>query len=164
MQQSWSFLLPRDIRNQISSYLDQYNKYYPVINYKKYLIKYVAKYFDTDKELKYLTNLQHLDSLSNKNFTDKGLGYLTNLQHLNCGSNKNFTDKDAIVNINMMRINTLEDEMLKLEMEEKLLTELQANILKSKSIDTYQLISLIAGTEYESSIREYTQALQKLVQ
>ena len=42
---------------------------------------------------------------------------------------KNFTDKDAIVSVNMLRINTLEDEMLKLEMEEKLLTELQANIL-----------------------------------
>ncbi len=77
---------------------------------------------------------------------------------------KNYTDKDAIISVNMMRINSLEDEMLKLEMEEKLLTELQNNITKSKSIDTYQLISLIAGTEYESSIREYTQALQKLVQ
>ena len=93
MQQSWSFLLPRDIRNQISSYLDQYNKYYPVINYKKYLIKYVAKYFDTDKELKHLTNLQHLNCGFNNNFTDKGLGYLTNLQKLNCGCNENFTDK-----------------------------------------------------------------------
>jgi tyrosine-protein kinase Etk/Wzc len=84
-----------------------------------------------------------------------------NLQDFRKG--KNYTDKDVVLSANMMRINSLEDEMLEVEMEEKILAELQANIAKNKSIDTYQLISLIAGTEYESSIREYTQGIQKLL-
>ena len=57
----WSLLLPRDVRNHISSYLDQDNEWYPVINYKKYLIKYVAKKYDKNNVIKYMTNLQILD-------------------------------------------------------------------------------------------------------
>lgn len=85
----------------------------------------------------------------------------SNLQ--NFRKNKNYTDKDEIVNANLLRLTNLEDEILKVELEEKLLSELQANITKNKSIDTYQLISLIAGTEYENAIKEYTQNIQKLL-
>ena len=40
-----------------------------------------------------------------------------------------------------MRLTNIEDQMLKIELEEKLLAEVQTNINKNKSIDTYQLIS-----------------------
>lgn len=62
-----------------------------------------------------------------------------------------------------MRLTNIEDQMLKIELEEKLLDEVQTNINKNKSIDTYQLISLIAGTEDESEIREYTNKIQQLL-
>ena len=89
----WTELLPRDIRNHISSYLDQYNKYYPVINYKKYLIKYVAIKNDTYNDIKYMTNLQQLYCNDNTNFTDEGIKNLTNLQELYCSISTNFTDE-----------------------------------------------------------------------
>ncbi|MBS1635283.1 MAG: polysaccharide biosynthesis tyrosine autokinase [Bacteroidetes bacterium] len=76
---------------------------------------------------------------------------------------KNYTDKTEIISANMARLTSLEDEMLRVEMEEKLLAELQTNIQKNKSIDTYELVSMIAGTEYEDAIKEYTQAIQKLL-
>lgn len=76
---------------------------------------------------------------------------------------KNYTDKNELINADIMRLTNIEDEMLKVELEEKLLAELQSNISKNLSIDTYQLISLIAGTEYENSIREYTQSIKKLL-
>ena len=76
---------------------------------------------------------------------------------------KNYTEKNELINADMMRLTNIEDEMLKVELEEKLLAELQNNISKNVSIDTYQLISLIAGTEYENSIREYTQTIKKLL-
>ena len=88
---SWSLLLPRDIRNKISSYLDQYNSYYPVINYKKYLIKYVAIKNDTYNDIKYMTNLQQLYCNDNTNFTDEGIKQLTNLLDLDRGKNTNLT-------------------------------------------------------------------------
>ncbi len=76
---------------------------------------------------------------------------------------KNYTDKNELISADMMRLTNIEDEMLKVELEEKILAELQTNISKNISIDTYQLISLIAGTEYENSIREYTQTIKKLL-
>ena len=76
---------------------------------------------------------------------------------------KNYTDKNEIVSANLMRLTNIEDEMLKVEVQEKILAELQSNISKNKSIDTYQLIALIAGTEYENTVKEYTQNIQKLL-
>src|SRR5690606_10186767 len=40
---------------------------------------------------------------------------------------------------------------------------IQNNISKNKSVDVYQLVSLISGTEYESVIKEITQNIQKLL-
>ena len=75
----------------------------------------------------------------------------------------NYTVKDDANDVNAIRLSKIEDDILKVELEEKILAELQQNILKNKSIDTYQLISLISGTEYENAIKEYTQNIQKLL-
>lgn len=84
-----------------------------------------------------------------------------NLQ--NFRKENNYSDKNEVVTADLMRLTNIEDQMLKIELEEKLLAEVQANINKNKSIDTYQLISLIAGTEDESTIREYTTKIQQLL-
>jgi tyrosine-protein kinase Etk/Wzc len=75
----------------------------------------------------------------------------------------NYEVKTNAVDPNAIRLSRIEDDILKVELDEKILAELQQNILKNKSIDTYQLISLISGTEYESAIKEYTQGIQKLL-
>lgn len=75
----------------------------------------------------------------------------------------NYTIKNDVVDPNIVRLTRIEDDMLKVELDEKLLAELQQNIVKNKGIDTYQLISLISGTEYENAIKEYTQSIQKLL-
>ena len=76
---------------------------------------------------------------------------------------KNYSEKNEVFTADLMRLTNIEDQMLKIELEEKLLDEVQTNINKNKSIDTYQLISLIAGTEDESEIREYTNKIQQLL-
>jgi capsular exopolysaccharide synthesis family protein len=76
---------------------------------------------------------------------------------------KNFNDKDIILNSELMRYTSIEDQMLKVDIEEKIIGEIQGNINKNKSIDIYQLISLISGTEYESLVKDITQSIQKLL-
>jgi capsular polysaccharide biosynthesis protein len=76
---------------------------------------------------------------------------------------KNFSDQEVIVNSEFMRNSNLEDEMLKVKIEEDIITEIQRSIQKNKNIDIYQLLSLVSGTEYESVIRETTQNIQRLL-
>ncbi len=76
---------------------------------------------------------------------------------------KNYSDKNEVLTSDLMRLTSIEDQMLKIELEEKLLAEFQANINKNKSLDTYQLISLIAGTEDEYTIKQYTTKIQQLL-
>ena len=44
--------LPRDILTVVISYQDQYDLYYPLSDYKKYLVEYTADKNDTDDDLK----------------------------------------------------------------------------------------------------------------
>lgn len=76
---------------------------------------------------------------------------------------KNINDRDKLINSELMRYSNVEDQMLKVEMEERIIGEIQANISKNKNIDIYQLISLISGTEYENVIKDVTQNIQKLL-
>lgn len=85
----------------------------------------------------------------------------TNLQEFKKG--KNLNDNEVILSSKLMRYSTLEDQMLKLEMEEKILNEIQNNISKNQNIDVYQLVSLLAGTEEESMVKEIIQVIQKLL-
>ncbi len=76
---------------------------------------------------------------------------------------KNFTDKDILINSEYARNSNLEDEMLRLKVEEDIINEIQKNIQKNKGIDIYELVSLVSGTEYENVIKEVTQSIQKLL-
>lgn len=76
---------------------------------------------------------------------------------------KNFGSNDKFLSSDLMRFSSIEDQMLKVEMEERIIAEVQDNIAKNKGIDIYQLISLISGTDYESGIKEITQTIQRLL-
>ncbi|MBK6834531.1 MAG: AAA family ATPase [Bacteroidetes bacterium] len=75
----------------------------------------------------------------------------------------NYISNNVAKSTSISRFSTVEDQLLKLELDEMILSELQKNLQNNKSIDTYQLISLLAGTEEESSIRSITNELQKLL-
>ena len=76
---------------------------------------------------------------------------------------KKFSEKDLLINAELLRYSSIEEKLLQVEMEEKLIAEIQSNIGKNKGVDIYQLISLISGTEYENIIKEITQTIQKLL-
>lgn len=76
---------------------------------------------------------------------------------------KNIDNNTQKLTTDMMRVSNIEDQLLKVEMEEKIIAEVQENISKNKSIDIYQLISIISGTEYESMIKDVIQNIQKLL-
>lgn len=76
---------------------------------------------------------------------------------------KNFSEKDILINSELLRYSSVEEQLLKVEMEEKIITEIQTNINKNKGVDIYQLISLISGTEYENLVKDITQNIQKLL-
>ncbi len=103
------------------------------------------------------------------NFIDNQLGLVYNdlkstesdLQKFK--RDKNISENEKDVNTEIMRYSTIEDQLLQTEMEEKLITELQRNISSNKSIDIYQLISMISGTDYENIIRDVVQNIQRLL-
>jgi tyrosine-protein kinase Etk/Wzc len=76
---------------------------------------------------------------------------------------KNIDNNTQKISSDLMRVSTIEDQLLKVEMEEKIIGEVQANITKNKSIDIYQLISIISGTEYENMIKDVVQNIQRLL-
>lgn len=76
---------------------------------------------------------------------------------------KNIDNNTQKISSDLMRVSTIEDQLLKVEMEEKIIAEVQGNITKNKSIDIYQLISIISGTEYENMIKDVVQNIQRLL-
>lgn len=76
---------------------------------------------------------------------------------------KNIDNNVQKMNSDLMRASSIEDQLLKVEMEEKIIGEVQNNIAANKSIDIYQLLSIISGTEYENMIKDVVQNIQKLL-
>ncbi|GIV27210.1 MAG: sugar transporter [Bacteroidia bacterium] len=58
---------------------------------------------------------------------------------------------------------SVQEQLLQIELNERLLDEILNNIQNQKNIDLYQLISLANGTSYEESIRNITNNIQKLL-
>lgn len=123
----------------------------------------------SEEYLKYDVERKSESSISTLAFIDEQLKQVydvlkvseNNLQSFR--KDKNYSDKNEVLTSDLMRLTSIEDQMLKIELEEKLLAEFQANINKNKSLDTYQLISLIAGTEDEFTIKQYTTKIQQLL-
>ncbi|MES2680505.1 MAG: Wzz/FepE/Etk N-terminal domain-containing protein, partial [Bacteroidota bacterium] len=76
---------------------------------------------------------------------------------------KNFGNNDKFLSSDLARFSSIEDQMLKIEMEEKIISDVQANIARNKSIDIYQLVSLVSGSDYEGSVKDITQNIQRLL-
>lgn len=76
---------------------------------------------------------------------------------------KNIENNTQKISSDILRVSNIEDQLLKVELEEKIIAEIQENISRKKSIDIYQLISIISGTEYESMIKDVIQNIQKLL-
>jgi len=74
----------------------------------------------------------------------------------------NYSSDDNFKINSYTRFSKLEDQLLKIELDEMVLSDLQKDLQKNKSVDSYLLLSLLAGSEEESSIRSVTSELKKL--
>jgi capsular exopolysaccharide synthesis family protein len=64
---------------------------------------------------------------------------------------------------NLNRLNSLEDQVISLELEENVLNKIENNINSSKTADNYSLLAVLAGTQNESNIKISVEALNKLL-
>lgn len=76
---------------------------------------------------------------------------------------KNIENNTQKITSDILRVSSIEEQLLKVEMEEKIIDEVQANINKNKNIDIYNLISIISGTDYENMVKDVIQNIQKLL-
>ena len=76
---------------------------------------------------------------------------------------KNFNTNEHQIQADLTKISTLEDQLLKAEIEENILDNIQRDIQKNNNIDSYQLMASIAGTQEESGIKDVLFGLQKLL-
>lgn len=76
---------------------------------------------------------------------------------------KNINNNEVILSSNLLRYGNLEEQLMRVEMEEKILDQIQKNITSNKNIDVYQLVSMLAGTEEESMVKDIVNNIQKLL-
>jgi len=76
--------------------------------------------------------------------------------------NKLTVDSD-VKNTNTIRLNGLQDKIIVLELEENVLNKIENDINKSKSIDSYSLLAMLAGTEIEKNISDVISELHRLL-
>lgn len=73
------------------------------------------------------------------------------------------TEHSALNTSQSQVYSSVQEQLLQIELQEKLLDEILNNIQSQKNIDLYQLISLAGGTTYEESIKNITNNIQKLL-
>jgi len=78
-------------------------------------------------------------------------------------TNKIDTILDRSVPNYYSRFNELDDEMIKTELEEKILTNTETRLNAEKNIDIYELLMLISGSEYKGVISNLLNNLQELL-
>lgn len=87
----------------------------------------------------------------------------TDLHNFKKDKNFKVNENANFLNPKLIRFSNIEDQMLQIEIEERIISDIQTIIASNKSIDTYQLISLISGTEYENLIKEAVTSIQQLL-
>jgi len=103
------------------------------------------------------------------NFIDGQLGLVYNDLRTTESDLKKFRQEKNLDHLkekytsDLVRVSNIEEQLLKAEMEEKIISEVQENISANKNIDIYQLLSLINGTEFEDMIKGVVQEIQKLL-
>lgn len=73
------------------------------------------------------------------------------------------TDTKTLSDASTLRLSTLEDELISLELRENVLSEVEKTIGDKKEVDSYQLISLLAGAEFEGALTNQIGSLQALL-
>lgn len=77
--------------------------------------------------------------------------------------NKITNDKD-IITTNIERLSVIENEIMNVELEEKVLQEIEKSIRKSeKEMDVYNIIPLLTGTKFEENLSSMIKELQELL-
>ncbi len=74
------------------------------------------------------------------------------------------SNADRLITTSLSRLTLIEDQIMKYELEEKVLDEIQNNFVKNVNIDIYQLLSATIGTEGESGIKSLIDDLRKMLQ
>ncbi len=77
--------------------------------------------------------------------------------------NNNVNENEVEVSANEARLNTIDDQITSLELEENVLNKIEAEISISKNLDTYTLLAMLAGTPAESNINSVIEDLRKLL-
>ncbi|MBA3704846.1 MAG: polysaccharide biosynthesis tyrosine autokinase [Bacteroidetes bacterium] len=75
----------------------------------------------------------------------------------------NVDENKDITLTNVARLNTLEDQIIALELEGNVLDKIESNINSSKSGDTYSLLAMLAGTQDQSNITASVASLNRLL-
>ncbi len=73
------------------------------------------------------------------------------------------TSADKITEINMSRLNAVESDLLNLTLEENVLDQIELNLKKNQEEDSYSMLPLLAGTDYELTLTKLIDQLQKLL-
>ena len=73
------------------------------------------------------------------------------------------TNIDNISNLYVDNYNKLEEELLKIELEESVLDQIQKSGETNKEIELYNLIPFLAGTEYESLLSSMMNSMHDLI-
>lgn len=76
---------------------------------------------------------------------------------------KNFNPNSQVLSADLLRASTIDEQLMNVEMEEKLVDEVIKDINKSKNPDIYHLLSMISGTDYESMVKDVVSNIQKLL-
>jgi capsular exopolysaccharide synthesis family protein len=77
--------------------------------------------------------------------------------------NKLTSDKD-IITTNIERLSIIENEIMNVELEERVLQEIEKSIRKSeKEMDVYNIIPLLTGTKFEDNLSSMVKQLQDLL-
>jgi tyrosine-protein kinase Etk/Wzc len=123
----------------------------------------------TEEYLSYDVERKSESSTAIISFIDSQLGNVYNELKTTEGDLQKFKqakkigEQEKLVTSDMMRYSSIEDQMLKIQVEEKLIGELQASLQKSQNVDVYQLVSMISGTDYEVIVKDITQTIQRLL-
>ncbi len=77
---------------------------------------------------------------------------------------KKINPNEKVTLANQERMNTFEDQIIQLELQENVLKEIEKRVNGKDKIDTYALLSLLAGSEFESSMSKLITSLQEKLQ
>lgn len=77
--------------------------------------------------------------------------------------NNNYSADAELKKTDMLQYSSVEDQLLKVELDERILQEIQKNLSDNKSVDPYQLVSLVIGADNELSLKEMISNLQRLL-